>query len=263
MDICFSDDEDDDGGSPYDDEFQELEDAVYRFPLGDADHDDIDLMLHYADPDSGLAAHIGDERGRGIHLPLWSEVAGGNAISLAIPADVGGMVNAAGVSVGGVGGGGNVSHVTPHHPLLMGRQDAANTAATNRVVGRSLQRHRAFRGYIHLGARGAGATHTAPQILQNFLGTNPQDLITHGLRRGAPLLVDVGYAILDSYENEMTDLDNLGGNSGRAALSSIPSALVRWNEESRVIDGDSVHDCVTALKPDILQVQLNCSLWGN
>ena len=188
-------------------------------------------------------------------MPLWSEVAAGNAISLAIPADVGGMVNAAGVSVGGVGGSGNVSHVTPHHPLLMGRQDAANTAATNRVVGRSLQRHRAFRGYIHLGARGTGATHTtAPQILQNFLGTNPQELISHGLRRGAPLLVDVGYAILDSYENEMTDLDNLGGNSGRAALSSIPSALVRWNEESRVIDGDSVHDCVTALKPDILQV---------
>ena len=52
----------------------------------------------------------------------------------------------------------------------------------------------------------------------------------------------------------MTDLDNLGGSSGRAALSSIPSALVRWNEESRVIDGDSVHDCVTALKPDIIQV---------
>jgi hypothetical protein len=43
-------------------------------------------------------------------------------------------------------------------------------------------------------------------------------------------------------------------SSGRAALSTIPSALVRWNEESRVIDGDSVHDCVTALKPDILQV---------
>ena len=102
----------------------------------------------------------------------------------------------------------------------------------------------------------SGANHpSAPAILQNFLGTNPQDLITHGLRRGAPLLVDVGYAILDSYENEMTDLDNLGGSSGRAALSSIPSALVRWNEESRVIDGDSVHDCVTALKPDIIQVR--------
>jgi hypothetical protein len=69
------------------------------------------------------------------------------------------------------------------------------------------------------------------------------------------MLVDVGYAILDSYENEMADLDNLGGNGGgRAALSTIPSALVRWNEESRVIDGDSVHDCVTALKPEILQV---------
>jgi len=67
-----SDDEDDDeGGSPYDDEFQELEDAVYRFPLGDNDHEDIDLMIHYSEPDTGgLVPHI-DERNRGIHLPLW------------------------------------------------------------------------------------------------------------------------------------------------------------------------------------------------
>ena len=38
------DDEDDEGGSPYDDEFQELEEAVYRYPMGDPDHDDIDLV---------------------------------------------------------------------------------------------------------------------------------------------------------------------------------------------------------------------------
>ena len=41
---------------------------------------------------------------------------------------------------------------------------------------------------------------------------------------------------------------------GRAALSAIPSALKRWNEESCVIDGDSMHNCVTALKPTILEV---------
>ena len=28
----------------------------------------------------------------------------------------------------------------------------------------------------------------------------------------------------------------------------------RWNDESRVIDGDSMHDCVTSLKPQILEV---------
>merc|ERR1719225_2209989 len=44
------------------------------------------------------------------------------------------------------------------------------------------------------------------------------------------------------------------GSGGRAALSAIPSALKRWNEESCVIDGDSMHNCVTALKPTILEV---------
>ena len=28
----------------------------------------------------------------------------------------------------------------------------------------------------------------------------------------------------------------------------------RWTEESRVLDGDSLHDCMTACKPDILSV---------
>ena len=78
-----------------------------------------------------------------------------------------------------------------------------------------------------------------------------QDL---GLRRG--LLVDFGFAILDSLdENGIPDLEgNVLSSGGRAALNTIPAALVRWNEESRVIDGDSMHDCVTALKPSMLEV---------
>ena len=30
--------------------------------------------------------------------------------------------------------------------------------------------------------------------------------------------------------------------------------FLRWTEESRVLDGDSLHDCMTACKPDILTV---------
>merc|ERR1712037_735388 len=61
--------------------------------------------------------------------------------------------------------------------------------------------------------------------------------------------------ILDSLENEVSEMDNsVMGSGGRAALSAIPSALKRWNEESCVIDGDSMHNCVTALKPTILEV---------
>jgi hypothetical protein len=112
---------------------------------------------------------------------------------------------------GGVNGAGaNTGHVAPFHPLLRGRHEAANAAAAAVSRYRSLQRHRAFRGYIHLGTRGGGPGHpSAPAIIQNFLGTNPQDLINHGLRRGAPLLIDVGYAMLDSYENDLVELENL------------------------------------------------------
>ncbi len=121
---------------------------------------------------------------------------------------------------------------------------------------------------IHLNSRAGNAlgNPSAPAILQNFLG-NPQDLIQHTLRRGTPLLVDFGFAILDhlGLDSDLADLETMGvggaggvlGNcpgSGRAALNTIPSALIRWNEECRVIDGDSTHDCVTALKPSILEV---------
>lgn len=137
-------------------------------------------------------------------------------------------------------------------------QSGSETGAARGVAAggqRTLQRHRGFRGYINLNSRGQTGNPTAPAVLQNFLGSNPQDLITQGLRRGTPLLVDFGFAILDSLENEIPDLsDGVLGAGGRAALSTIPSALVRWNEESRVIDGDSMHDCVTALKPSILNM---------
>ncbi len=67
----FADEEDDEEGeSPYDDEFQELEEAVYRFPFTDSDHDDIDFMIQYSEPDTGLVQHL-DDRVRGINLPLW------------------------------------------------------------------------------------------------------------------------------------------------------------------------------------------------
>merc|ERR1712066_916966 len=138
-----------------------------------------------------------------------------------------------------------------------GQSGSEGGAARGVAAGgqRTLQRHRGFRGYINLNSTRQTGNPTAPAVLQNFLGGNPQELITQGLRRGTPLLVDFGFAILDSLENELPDLsDGVLGTGGRQALSTIPSALVRWNEESRVIDGDSMHDCVTALKPQILEV---------
>ena len=260
-----------------------------------------DLMIHYPDVDNAIHSHlgVGDDRGArtAIHLPLWSDVGGANGgtgaglaaavsgktknilldsillcthynivfiasifFSCKLKCHKGDGSNMGVLGLPSISGLGN-SHVTPNHPLLMGRQvnPASQTgsepgAARGVAAGgqRTLQRHRGFRGYINLNSRGQTGNPTAPAVLQNFLGSNPQDLITQGLRRGTPLLVDFGFAILDSLENEIPDLSD--GVIGARALSTIPSALVRWNEESRVIDGDSMHDCVTALKPAILDM---------
>lgn len=85
------DDDDDEGGSPFDDddenEFANMEDAIYRFPVGTADGgggpdaDDIDLMFHFPEgEDNSLHTHALDvdaRAGRGaVHLPLWSDMGG-------------------------------------------------------------------------------------------------------------------------------------------------------------------------------------------
>lgn len=69
------------------------------------------------------------------------------------------------------------------------------------------------------------------------------------------LVMDQGFAILDSLEDEIPGLEGgLLGQAGGSALATVPNALVRWTEESRVLDGDSLHDCMTSCKPDILSV---------
>lgn len=35
------------------------------------------------------------------------------------------------------------------------------------------------------------------------------------------------------------------GSAGSGVLACVPSTLARWTEEARVLDGDSIHDCVT------------------
>merc|ERR1719189_3575549 len=245
------DDEDEGDEDDDDDQFQELEEAIYRFPLGDNGDDDLDLMIQYPDESNGMAGHnhIDESRmARAIHLPLWSDMMSQ------------GMGGADHAHVGGVSVSNN--HVSPNHPLLMGRQATSGVAdgpggsrSTSRGIARQLQR--GFRGYLHFGGRNQNAA-SGPNNLLSFLsgnGPHAQELISRSLRQGTPMLVDFGYAILDSLENEVSEMDNsVMGSGGRAALSAIPSALKRWNEESCVIDGDSMYNCVTALKPSILEV---------
>ena len=54
---------------------EELEEAIYRFPLGDNGDDDLDLMIQYPDEAAGLGHnHIEERMARAIHLPLWSDM---------------------------------------------------------------------------------------------------------------------------------------------------------------------------------------------
>jgi E3 ubiquitin-protein ligase HUWE1 len=222
----------------------ELEDNILRYPLAENDVDDMDLMVFNPDDPNAVLAHLetAAERTRAVHLPLWSDLGGAG----------GGLGGVGGID--GSGAASAASHVTPNHPLLMGRQPGSE-ASTARTA-RTMQRHRGgFRGYIHLNSREQGNP-SAPTLIRNILGGaggGQQDIISQ-TRRG--LLVDFGFAILDSLEGgDIPELEgSVLGSNGRAALSTIPAALVRWNEECRVIDGDSMHDCVTALKPGMLQV---------
>lgn len=100
-----------------------------------------------------------------------------------------------------------------------------------------------------------------PLILQRLLGNSaPQDY----LQLAAGSTSNPGRVIMSGNEfhiiaaDDVTDLFELhDANSymphgSNTTLGAIPSALVRWTEESRVLDGDSIHDCIASIKPEII-----------
>eukprot|EP00092_Neocalanus_flemingeri_P041280 GFUD01044951.1.p1 GENE.GFUD01044951.1~~GFUD01044951.1.p1 ORF type:complete len:4316 (+),score=1501.53 GFUD01044951.1:136-13083(+) len=246
------DDDDDAGSDVYDDEqdeFQDLEDAFFRMPgtagtTAERDQENV-MMIGHVNDDPLL-----DDRA--ISLPLWGDMTAGEGTSAAD--------NLANNGAAGPSG------VAPSHPLLMGRSEAVVPAGSARGQGRSLTRQRGFR-YIQLNPRNGGGVPGTPAILQSLLGHNSgRDFLqltgNHpGLNVGAMrdatrvLVMDSGsgFAILDSLEDEIPGLEGLGQGGG-SALSTVPNALVRWTEESRVLDGDSLHDCMTVCKPELLDV---------
>ena len=246
------DDDDDAGSDVYDDEpdeFQDLEDAFFRMPgaggvgTTERDHDNV-MMIGHVNDDPLL-------EDRAISLPLWGDLATGEGA-------------AAGEGAGGAGAG--AAGVAPSHPLLMGRTGGEGAGVAARAGARSLTRQRGFR-YIQLNPRAGGTQPGTPAILQSLLGHNSGreflQLTTGGLggagREGRDatrvLVMDQGFAILDSLEDEIPGLESgILGQGGGSALATVPNALVRWTEESRVLDGDSLHDCMTGCKPDILEV---------
>ena len=238
-------DDDDDGGSENDDyeqddsDFHELDDAAFFRVPSNLERDFDPVMMIGLNDQYGL----GDDR---VTLPLWG--AEGNE-----PNGVG--------DAAGTGGAGN--HVTPNHPLLMGRTGAEAQPGASRSQNRTLQRNRGFR-YIQLNPRTGGPPPGTPAILQSLLGpSSARDFLTftgnapgNGLRDARVVVMDSAFAIFDGLDDEMPGVESglLGG--ANTSLSTVPNALVRWTEESRVLDGDSVHDCVTAIKPSLLEVIL-------
>ena len=87
------------------------------------------LNRHLAD--AGVGTGGGGGTARAIHLPLWSEVNGtlaGSAAAGNAAAGADGFVNAVGGS-SGAGQGGASNHISPSHPLLMGRSQANGNAS--------------------------------------------------------------------------------------------------------------------------------------
>ncbi|XP_031573679.1 E3 ubiquitin-protein ligase HUWE1-like isoform X3 [Actinia tenebrosa] len=55
----------------------------------------------------------------------------------------------------------------------------------------------------------------------------------------------------DGQMREITDEDGIFVDGYNESTNSIPSALSRWSEESQILDPESVHYCVAALKPEV------------
>ena len=100
-----------------------------------------------------------------------------------------------------------------------------------------------------------------PAILQRLLGPNTaQDILqlTTGMSSSnAPtqvILAGSDFHILAT-EEDFIELHNPNFISGSThnTLSAVPSAMLRWTEESRVLDGDSLHDCVALIKAEIFE----------
>ena len=73
----------------------------------------------------------------------------------------------------------------------------------------------------------------------------------------ARILVGDNIRVLSRNLDEVSDdvlVDFFGDSmdSFSIPLHSVPNALNRWAFESRLLDGMSVHDCVNAIKPEII-----------
>lgn len=153
------------------------------------------------------------------------------------------------------------------HPLLLRRLDHVQGHGQFQSTGGAPLSSRAHR-YTRLlrGTRntansqwhvGAAARHPPQTILQQLLGPNTvQEVMTLTNR-----IVGPGPLFVSDFSNWITTDDELYQeasdphaltSSHATALSTIPLVMGRWNEESRILDGGTLHDCLTNVKLDIV-----------
>ncbi|GFQ86462.1 e3 ubiquitin-protein ligase HUWE1 [Trichonephila clavata] len=141
--------------------------------------------------------------------------------------------------------------VTTVHPLLV-RHDDAHCSLQPRV-------HRRQRGYrTNIGGH-TWHMYTTPNGTSSGRHTNPPVILQSSQPSSSVqsrvVFANSDFRILatedDVFEIQDQSSNLTGDHSG--TLSAIPTTLNRWAEESRVLDGDSIHDCVTGLKPSIIK----------
>ncbi|XP_075729982.1 HECT, UBA and WWE domain containing E3 ubiquitin protein ligase 1 isoform X4 [Rhipicephalus microplus] len=248
-----AEDEDED-----EEEYQDLEEALFRMQ----DRDD-NLFFHFEEvfPSSGTSIMFGGSEGiRTYQLPIVPDESNNGADTTSRAAVV------AGPSIPPPPG-----TVASTHPLLVRHGDPQAAG------GPSSRLHRRTRGF-----RAQGSTHPSnssgtwhvyanrhpnpPAILQRLLGPNTaQDIlqltstfnpVASSTAQTRVVFANSDFRILATDDDifEIQDPGTFVSSSGTGTLANIPTALVRWTEESRVLDGDSMHDCVAGLKPAILEV---------
>ncbi|GFO42891.1 E3 ubiquitin-protein ligase huwe1-like [Plakobranchus ocellatus] len=164
------------------------------------------------------------------------------------------------------------SNITSTHPLLMRQGEAHTGRSSHRSSAGGIgvrQRVRPFVPTAHANLGLSTRQPNTPVILQRLLGESTAAEILQltssftsqnpgGIGPTRVLLTGDNIPVIqrpddDLFEGLFQEPFAESSSSGSGALSCIQSTLARWTEESKVLDGDGVHDLVTVLKPPLIE----------
>ncbi|XP_076109103.1 E3 ubiquitin-protein ligase HUWE1-like isoform X2 [Mytilus galloprovincialis] len=247
------DEDDDDEGSDMEngieDDYQDIEPSVTTHYIDDNFFHPDDMLL----PDGGqhIMFNTIDNRQlqrHGLPFPIFMDNDNGNeALTPSVPPAP--------------------SNVLPAHPLLVRQPDQTFISGVARVRGgrqRGTCRYNPTTQTLHVNLP---RQPNPPAILQRLLGPSTAadvlQLTNTFTSVAGPTPTRVVVNSSDDfmynqredefYEELFQDPFSSNGASGSGLLTLVPSTMNRWTEEAKVLDGDSVHDCVTSLKPEIIE----------